>query len=386
VLGPGMMWNDARVVVQDLATGVRTTIAERATYGRYLAGGQVVYATSDGTIEAVEFDLDGMRVTSEPVVVGDGVRVAYWGGAADFAVADNGTLAYVRGSTWEMHYLVEADRSGRIIRRIGSPATFEILSLAPDDRFAVAYVASNNSDIYRIDLQTGDRRRLTFDETTEDNPVYSRVGSRVAYHRLVSGRDHRIYALDVDDGGEPTLLYQSEDDIAPRTWSPDGKTLGVVKWPEVFFLVNVESGTVDTVTTQGNSTGGKFSPDGRWLAFVSEETGRPEVYVVSVPELRSRRQVSTQGGDVPRWAARSNELFFLQGDTVMVSAVSTGATFTNTIPRPVFVTGGTSAGFVVTADGQRFIYAAPNPDAAASEIHVVLNWTAEVEARLAQRR
>ena len=384
VLGPGMMWNGARLVVQDLETRVRTTIAEEGTFGRYLSSGYIVYATAEGNLEAVPFDAGARRVTGPPVVVAPGVRVAYWGGAADFAIAENGTLAYVRGSTWALHHLTEMDRTGRVVRRIGDPATFEVLSLSPDGRSVASYVASANADISTIDLATGERHRLTFDETTEDNPVFSPDGRRVTYRKLITGREHRMVSLDLEGGGESTV-YVADREMVPRSWAPDGKRLALSSGP-VLLVADPEQGTADTVSTQASWDGGKFSPDGRWLAYSSFETGVPEIYVVSFPGLGGRRQVSRRGGRFPQWSARSGELFFLQGDTVMVSSVATGAGFTHSAPRPLFDAPGIGTnGFVVTADGQRFIYAAPNPDAAVGEIQVVLNWAEELKARAAPR-
>jgi Tol biopolymer transport system component len=384
VLGPGMMWTGAKLVVQDLESGSRTTIADQATFGRYLQDGYIVYATAEGNLEAVPFDARSRRATGSPMVVAEGVRVAYWGGAADFAVADNGTLAYVRGSTWALHQLTEVDRTGRVVRRIGDPATLEVLSLAPDGRSVASYVASANADISTTDLATGERRRLTFDETTEDNPVFSPDGRRITYRKLVTGREHRIVSQDLEGGGETTIFVGNRE-MVPRAWAPDGKTIALSSGP-VLMLVDPEQGTVDTVSTQASWDGGKFSPDGRWLAYASTQTGVSEIYAVSFPGLGGRRQVSQRGGRFPQWAARSGELFFLQGDTVMVSTVATGAGFTHSAPRPLFTAPGIGGqGFVVTADGQRFIYPAPNPDAAVGEIQVVLNWAKEVSARLTGR-
>jgi len=387
VLGPGMMWNGASVVVQDLETGARTTVAEQATYGRYLTTGHIVYATAEGNLEAIGFDLGRRRTTGVPVVVATGVRVAYWGGAADFAVADNGTLAYLQGSTWNLHLLTEVDRAGRVVRRIGDPATFELLSVSPDGRHAVAYVASANADISRIDLTSGEHRRLTFDETTEDNPIYSPDGRRIAYRKLVTGLDHRVYVTEVDGTGEPALLLSSRRILVPRSWSADGGTL-LLQGGGQLVLLDAKSKAIDTVSTQTTPEGGQFSPDGRWLAYVSAETGRPEVYLISFPGLRGRQQVSTRGGRQPQWSARSGELFFLQGDTVMVSKVEAGAAFSHSVPRPLFSSSELTAGeigFVVTADGQHLIYPAPNPAAAVDRIHVVLNWTEEITTRMAER-
>ncbi len=383
--GPDMMVNGASVVALDLKTGMRTTVAERATYGRYSNTGHVVYATADGALEAVAFDLKRRQVSGSPVVVAEGVRVAYWGGAADYAISESGTLAYVRGSTWALHQMVGLDRAGRVVQRIGKPGTFEDLSLSPDGREVVAYVASNTADISRMNLITGELRRLTFEPTTEDNPVYSPDGRRIAYRKAVAARDQRIYSQAVDGSGEPTLLHREEEQfVVPRAWAPDGKTLALWASPSRLMLVDTERKRIDTVSMRASREGGKFSPDGRWLVWVSEETGESEIYVASFPGLRGRQQVSIHGGRFPQWSARSGELFFLAGDTLMVARVTTGASFAHTPPQPLFVTPpGTMSlnGFVVSADGQRIYYAAPSPDAVAHEIRIVFNLAGVLKAK-----
>jgi hypothetical protein len=123
----------------------------------------------------------------------------------------------------------------------------------------------------------------------------------------------------------------------------------------------------------------RFSPDGRWIAYFSDETGSNEVYVVSFPQIRAWQQVSTGGGMSPRWAADSNELFFWQGKTLMAARVSTGGSFSRETPRPLFEVPDVCCldgvvNYAVTRDGQRFLVRTDNPDAPAKEIHVVLNW------------
>jgi serine/threonine-protein kinase len=383
VLSPSLMWNGARVVVEEIGTGVRTTIAEGATYARYVATGHVVYIDEEGTLQAVAFDLKSERVIGTPFVVESGVRTAYWGGAASVAISDAGTLAFVRGSSWENHRLTWVDRDGVVLGLVGRPATVEVVNLSPDGRYAVTYVASNNSDIARFDVVTGEERRLTFSEETEDNPVWSPDGRRIAYHKVVSGHDHRIYAQDVDGTDEPELLYSTEGYAAPRSWSADGRALALFQ-EESLLVLNLDDRSIDTVTTETDVEGGQFSPDGRWLAYTSGETGKHEVYVVSYPGLSAKQQVSLNGGRYPEWSAESGELFFVNADTVMVCDVSTGGSFTRSIPRPLFVSAGFARdilGYAVSADGQRFLYPARNPDAPASEIHVVLNWFEELRAR-----
>ncbi|UCD23735.1 MAG: serine/threonine-protein kinase [Gemmatimonadota bacterium] len=379
-LGPSMMWHGSRVVVEEVGSGVRTTVAEDATFGRYLPTGHVIYVDADGTLQAVRFDFKNRTVSGTPFVLEWGVRTGYWGGAASIAISDAGTLAFVRGSSWENHQLTWLDRAGAVLGYVGRPATVEGVQLSPDGRFAVTYVASNNSDIARFDVTSGEERRLTFGVETEDNPVWSHDGRRIAYHVVVSGRDHRIYSRDVEGQGEPQLLYSADGYAAPRSWSADGNALALFQH-ESLLVLNLADQSVDTVTTEAGVEGGRFSPDGRWLAYPSDETGDYEVYVVSYPGLSARQQVSVNGGRYPEWTGQSGELFFVNADTVMVSDVGTGDNFTRSVPRALFVSPGFThglLGYAVSADGQRILYPARNPDAPAREIHVVLNWFEEL--------
>jgi len=384
VLGPSLMWHNAQVVVEELATGNRTTIANGATFGRYVPTGHIIYTDANGTLEAVPFELRMRRVTDDPMVVESGVRVGYWAGAASFAVAKGGTFAFVRGSSWGNSLLTWVDRRGELIEQIGQPVTIEVLELSPDDRQAVTYVASANADISRFDAITGAEVRLTFDPTTEDNPVWSPDARRVAYRKIVTGSEHRIEILEVAGQADPESVYSSEEVFVPRSWSPDGAWL-LLEGPynDSTIVLNLDN---DSVVTIPSSRHGQFSPDGRWLAYVSSETGRAEVYVVSFPGLQGRQQVSIHGGTWPRWSAESGELFFRDEDTIMVSRVSTGDAFGREVPEPLFVTSSINGGYDVSADGQRFLVARENPDSPAREIRIVLNWFEELKSKWGRGR
>jgi serine/threonine-protein kinase len=142
VLGPSGMWYDARIVLEDLTSGERTTVAREGTYGRYVPTGHVVYIDDDGTVEAVPFDLRRRRVTGRAFTVAQGVQTGYWAGAGSFAISDSGTFAYVQGSNWQLHQLTWVDRQGKVVGHVGEPITAEGVKLSPDERSAVTYVAS----------------------------------------------------------------------------------------------------------------------------------------------------------------------------------------------------------------------------------------------------
>jgi eukaryotic-like serine/threonine-protein kinase len=383
IMGPSGMWYDARIVLEDLTSGERTTVASEGTYGRYVPTGHVVYIRDDGTVEAVPFDLRRRRVTGRAFTVAQGVQTGYWGGAASFAISDAGTFAYVRGSNRQLHQLTWVDRTGKVVGHVGGPITAEGVKLSPDGRYAVTYVASPTADIARFDVATGEQRRLTFDPRTEDIPVWSRDGRRVAYRLIMGANDNRIVTRPADGQSTVEQLYAPHHGgtVLPLDFCPDGSALALED--DGLLILHLASQRVDTVS-RSRKRQAQFSPDGRWLAYTAEETGREEVYVIAYPALTGKQQISTTGGRTPVWSARSGELFFLKTDTVMATSVSTRSSLEWTTPRPLFARPDLAAldyGFSVSANGRRFLYPARNPDASPREIHVVLNWFEELKGR-----
>jgi hypothetical protein len=383
ILGPSGMWYDARIVLEDLTSGERTTVASEGTYGRYVPTGHVVYIRDDGTVEAVPFDLRRRRVTGRAFTVAQGVQAGYWGGAGSFAISDAGTFAYVRGSNWQLHQLTWVDRQGKVVGHVGEPITAEGVKLSPDERYAVTYVASPSADITRFDVATGEQRRLTFDPKTEDIPVWSRDGRRVAYRLIMGASDNRIVTRAADGQGTVDTLYAPHHGgtVLPLDFSPDGSALALED--DGLLILHLGSQRVDTVS-RSRKRQAQFSPDGRWLAYTADDTGREEVYGIGYPALTGTQQISRAGGRAPVWSARSGELFFLKSDTVMATSVSTQRTLERTTPRPLFARPDLATldfGFAVSADGRRFLYPARNPDASPREIHVVLNWFEELKAK-----
>jgi Tol biopolymer transport system component len=172
--------------------------------------------------------------------------------------------------------------------------------------------------------------------------------------------------------------------VLPLDFSPDGSALALED--DGLLILHLASQRVDTVS-RSRKRQAQFSPDGRWLAYTAEDTGREEVYVISYPAITGKQQISRTGGRTPSWSARSGELFFLKNDTVMATSVSTQSGLEWTTPRALFARPDLAAldyGFSVSGDGRRFLYPARNPEASPREIHVVLNWFEELKAKVAR--
>ncbi len=390
VIGPSGGWGDASLVVQDIASGERRAVIEQATYGRYVSTGHLIYAQADGTVLAVPFDLKHLRLTGDPFPVASEVRVAYWGGAASFAVSDGGTLAFIQGTTETLYLLNWLARDGEVVRQLGPPLNAAYPNVSPDGRrIAFTHRQHDHNDIWLVDAAGGTREHFTFQSTEDESPVWSPDGQRIAYSSAWTGQARRIYVKPVDGSSDPELIYTGDYHLHLTDWSPDAQWFAFYQFhPETgtdIWLVSTdgEGQLVPMDTTTGTQADAVFSPDGRWLAYSSDESGRSEVYSVSFPELGSKIQISADGGGGPRWNGRGDELFYVSpgGDITVVSVSTQGRLLRSGTPRALFSTSLDFPDFDVTPDGQHFVVLDPNPDAPAREIRVVLNWFEELKGR-----
>jgi Tol biopolymer transport system component len=386
VEGTSGLCGDASVVVHDLETDERITVAERAGYGVYSPSGHILYTSGDGSVSAVPFDPDRMEITGPPIAVETGVWVSSRWCGAHYAVSEGGTFAFARGSDFENSILSWMDRNGEEGGRIGAPVTIKTPPrLSPDGTRIAAYVAKPGSaDIYTIDTRTGDPRRITSGPEMEDAPVWSPDGRQLAYHSWREGSGHVIEVVDLEGSGQPRLVYAVDERwVWPRSWSKQGWLIikqladdgGSDDGLTELLAIRLD-GSGDVLTVAGTEVGGsypRFSPDGRWIAYVSYETGQSEIYVVPFPELDRRLQVSSNGGTFPRWSQTGDELFFYShqdGALMSVRYTTDDGVFRWETPTRAFPLG--VAG--VSPDAQRFLVNQSNPDAMVREIHLVENW------------
>lgn len=390
VVGPSGLWHDASVVVQDLETGERITVAEGATCGRYVSTGHILFTDASGTLSAVPFDSGEREVAGPATPVESGVRVSFTGGAAAYATSEGGTLAFVRGSPWENQLLAWFDREGRRLGDVGRPVTTAAPRLSPDGRQVSLYLARpGNADLYVIDVETGIETRVTFDPGSENTPVWSPDGRRLAYTSVQSASDVRIEIREIESNAPPERIYSGSGGwVWPSSWSPDGRWLLFSQHQQGGDLgigaIQVDSSehVIPVAASEYDESNAQFSPDGNWIAYQSNETGRSEVYVGSFPDLLGKRQVSTEGGARPLWSGGGDELFFWQGSALMVSRVSTpDGVFRRDPPERLFDVPDQWGAYGVTPDGERFLVKIGNPEATIREIHVVLNWLEVLKAR-----
>jgi serine/threonine-protein kinase len=367
------------VVVHDLEADERVTVMEEVGSGIYSPSGHILYSSATGSVSAVPFDPERMEVTGPSFVLETGVWVSYWGCEAHYAVSEGGTFAFARGSAFENSILSWIDRSGEELGQIGAPLTLEAPRLSPDGTRIATYLASpTNADLYLIDVQTGEQRRITHDPAGEDNPVWSPDGRRLAYRLYGAGDSQSFEVIDIDGAGQPEVVYpRSQFWSRPSSWSPQGWLAFEQQHPERGrdILALRMDGSEEILTVAGTESyeyQARFSPEGDWIAYTSDETGQPEVYVVPFPELSWKQQISSNGGHSPRWSQAGDELFFARPGRGMFSArySTEGRVFRWETPTFLFPLGVVG----VSPDAQRFLVNRRNPDAWIREIHLVENW------------
>jgi Tol biopolymer transport system component len=377
--------SDYQPAVLSLETGESRTLDRGRAGVRYVPSGHLVYGESGG-LTAVPFDLSALELRGSPRPVLDGVSV-YPYGLAHVAVSDNGSLAYLPGafrSTLEW-----VDREGRTRPFLDERGDLWRPRISPDGT-KVALVGITERDPWNVwiyDVERGTRNRLT-DAGSLRAPAWTPDGARVTF---MGPDDHTLYWRNADGSGpvEPLRpgVVPATEHLHPGDWSPDGSQLVVTRSEadinHDIWVIPLDGEPWPVVATEQFDGSPVFSPDGRWLAYVSNESGRLEVYVKAFPGPGGRWVVSTNGGVGPAWSPDGRELFFRdQGGRTMMAASFAGEPEVRIgAPRRLFE-GDYSPDepscrhYDITPDGQRFLMIrAPEQ----RSINIVVNWFEELK-------
>ena len=371
---------------------------------RYLPNGYLIYQPPDiTTVYAIPFNLDRLAVAGEPVPLLEDVAFA--------DISESGTLVYIPtpprtgarpagGRT-----LVWVDREGKE-ESLGTPPNFYAYpKISPDGKHvAVSVGGTPNEDIWIWDTERKNLTKLTFEKTREMLPIWSPDGKRIAYWADTAGASPNGVFLKAADGtGEAEKLISAPDgQLHPFSWSSDGKTLlmqEVVTWTNLdLSILSMEEDHTKKPLLQSEhgETQPKISPNGRWIAYTSNESGRNEIYVRPFPDVTGgKRLVSTLGGTSPLWSPDGRELFYLSEDNhIMAVAVETEPTLSFQTPKVLFKNENLGFGLYtgtpwdIHPDGKRFLMI-KQPRAASSaeevvrpRITIVLNWLEELKQRV----
>ena len=352
------------------------------------AAGHLLFV--DDTIMAQPFDPRSRQLTGEPVSLG--VRVAGGGaGRLNVSVSQTNVLLYEENRRFESR-LVWVDRTGNRVGTVGESSDYRNFSLSPDDRkVAVSWrPPGGNIDIGVMDLERGGNlRRLTDDIAAEFDPAWLRPhGNHLVFNSNRTGA-FSLFRRPSDSSGTDTMVVQGEfgrNGYMTPDSSPDGKFLlfvGGAGVGELFVQALTENAKPSVFfPSPVAELNPAFSPDGRFVTYSSNATGRFEIYVRRFPDAGSEHRISREGGSSPRWRS-DKEIVFLSPDADMMSApVSLGATFRSETPRPLFRTGLVlhlqNRAYDVTRDGRRFLLRIPNATIDAGSMTVLTNWTARL--------
>jgi Tol biopolymer transport system component len=362
-----------------------------ASYTQDATGQGYILFVRARTLLAQRFNAAQLELQGEAFPVAENVAIEMTAEAAQvhalFSVSATGILSYQTGGNIDRRELVWFDRSGRVLGKVGEPGAYSNPALSPDDKqlaISRADPQTNLRDIWVFDLDRGSSSRLTVDRGDESNPVWSPDGKRIAYFSTRKGlRD--IYVKDFSGAGEEQVLFESNASKQPIDWSPDGR-----------YLIASDLGALPLgsdrkpIPLRAPAGNAHVSPDGRWMAYQSGESSRPEIYVQSFPGLLAgssagRWQVSTAGGSSPAWRRDGQELFYLDLNNRLtaVSVKTNGTVFEASLPKTLFparVGGGRRNDYVVAANGQRFLVVQlPEQQSYSTPIEVVVNWPAAVQ-------
>ncbi len=357
-------------------------------------------STSSGTLMAMPFDPQLLKMVGEPIPVAEQVQ--------SFSASPSGVLAYWFGTSSVngpsrgniQGQLTWFDRTGKALGTIGDSGLYRTLAISPDGK-RVAFERADpqnfsNRNIWIYDIARGVTTRFTFDSGWDANPVWSPDGSRIAFGGLRTGK-FDIYQKASDLAGEDELVFASETQKLPSSWSHDGRFL--------LFYSPVGATHVWVLPLDGTAANrkpfpfeqseffqavGRFSPDGRWVAYQSNESGKDEIYVrpfsaasdagsssPAATPIAGKWMVSKDGGEVPLWRGDGKELFYLSPNGMAMAVdVNTTGVFQAGIPKPLFKVTPGLLYWDVSSDGKRFLMPALSASNASAPFTVVLNWQA----------
>jgi serine/threonine-protein kinase len=388
-IGTGTSFDDAQIAILNLKTSQWRTLIKGGTYPRYESNGHLVFVRA-GTLLAVPFDLKRGEVSGTPVPVLEGVTTSTANGEAQFSLAENGSLAYILGDTTESERkLIWVDRKGAARAVTEGRRPYEDLSLSPDGRRLAMTIEGPTWNVWVYDIERGTLTRLTHEYTNTD-PLWTPDGKRIVFTSYRDGK-YGLFWTPADGSGPEEQLVASPNFLHPYSFSGDGRLLAYSEQnpqtrADVWVLpMEGERKPQSFLRTPFQEEFPALSPDGQWIAYESEESGRPEIYMQPFSGRGGRAQISINGGSNPGWAPTGRELFYLEAGKFMAVPIETKPILRAGMPRALFESVYLDSGhfYDPSADAQKFVFIVPNEQQAATkQINVVLNWFEELKRRV----
>ncbi len=385
-------FDDADVMIVSLETGVRRRLLRHATCARYVPSGHIVYMRA-GSMMAVPFDADRGMLTGSAVPVVDRVMTQPTG-AGHFAFSETGCLIYLTGEAQQVQrQLVRIDASGGVQTVPVPQQAIEEPRLSPDGRKLAIGIRAATNDIWVYDFGRSTLTRVTFDA---DNfaAVWTPDAARLTFSSNRAG-PCQIYWRIADGAGPDELIVGSDYDLVPGPWSRDGHVLVFTEYhPETGASIWMCSPLKETaprplLRSRFNEHSPALSPDNRWLAYTSDESGRAEVYVVSFPSLGRKIQISIDGGAEAIWARDGTRLYYRHSSSIMSVDIGDGPELVASSPEqrcegpylPGAMTG--LPNYDVTADGDFLMIRQDAAQTRPAQVEVIVNWFADLSRQFA---
>jgi serine/threonine protein kinase/Tol biopolymer transport system component len=406
-----------QIGVQSLKSGERKILIRSGLAATYCPTGHLVYSlvnNNTGNLLAIPFDLDSLEVKGGSVPLLEGIGVA--------AISDSGTLVYVpqpavaagaASAASSANTLVWVDRQGKEELLGAAPNDYQALKISPDGtKVALTIAEAGNNDIWIWDISHKTPTKLTFDKANDGNPLWTPDGSRIVFRSARGGGLGGVYWKSAAGIGEEELLASRPDRVLiPSSFSRDGKILALFE-----FILSPLGLDIGMLSMEGKremkellqekhaELEPQISPDGRYVAYQSDESGKGEIYVRSFPDVnKGKWQVSSSGGGSPLWSPDGRELFYRSGDATMAVDIETEPTFKRGNPKTLFrgtYLSTTSQKIVMTPwdihpDGKKFLMIKPSGVPAGGstaekpatapprpKINIVVNWFEELKQRV----
>ncbi len=382
------------IYVRALDSKEETFLASANSRVAYAPPGYLLFAR-ERTLLAQPFDAKKARILGDPLPLAEQIQYFPQNYNTLFSVSESGVLLYQPRSAAGVAQLVWFDRSGAQIGSLGAPGDQANPRISPDGKRVVLDIndpQTGNNDVWIYESSGGIPTRLTSDPGFDNGAIWSPDASRVAFMSLRKGHADLVQKSSRGSGSEE-VFYESDRSKYPTDWSPDGR---VILYRAFDANTNLELWTVsvagDRKPTSFLKAGfgvdqGQFSPEGRWVAYASNESGRWEIYVASFPEPGGNWKVSSAGGSEPRWRRDGRELYYLAPDgKLMAVDVTGGSTFVAGAARPLFqtrrrehISSADLFSYDVSADGQRFLVNTDVGEVTSPPLTVVQNWTTELK-------
>ncbi len=384
-------FDDTSIALFSIKTGQQSILIEGGTQASYVPTGHLVFARA-GALHAVLFDIERLQITGQSIPVLEHVIMDPATGAAHFSFSENGSLVYIQGDPWiAERKLFRINHQGKIQSLSEKRYPLQTPQYSPDGKKLALTIEAASDDVWIYDIVRDNFIRLTYEAGSNVAPVWTPNSQRVTFSSNRAG-PYNIFWKPADRSGAAEQLTASEYIDFPNSWSPDAEVLiysqnhpttGLDLW---LFSFKEENNPRKFIVTPYNEFASKFSPDGKWIAYVSDESGQNEVYVQQFPGPGGKEQISKNGGSFPVWAPNGEELFYINGNKMMAMKISTAPKFEVSSPRQLFVSESLSSGanpsipnYDISSDGYYFVIIRSEQEKDPTRIHVILNWFDELK-------